>query len=288
MKFEQGVRRRGVPFVSMDNDNPSARSDQSADGSPDTGTGPRPGGVDHLNAIQRVGGGRVADLAVAEIERYIQDNGLVAGHRLPPERVFIEQLGISRSSVREALRVLATTGRIEVRHGDGTYVAEPPTSPRDHATRLFDASEEHALRNLVETRLGIELAAATAAALRATDDDFDVLDRLLDDYEQALRRDPAFAWEPLTFELAIIEATGNTWLYEVELQLREAWLSLSSGLRSSVARHHEWLAEHRAILASLRSRNVAQVQRMVIGHVSLERFEEDLANRHASDPPTPS
>jgi GntR family transcriptional repressor for pyruvate dehydrogenase complex len=239
-------------------------------------------GADPLRAIHRINGGRVTDLAVAEIERYIDENRLQPGHKLPPERIFIEHLGISRSSVREALRVLTTSGRIEVRHGDGTYVAVRRGTD-DEATRLFDATEEHALRNLVETRLGIELAASTAAAYRGTEEDFDRLQRDLDNYEQAIRRDPSYTWEPLSFELAIIEITGNNWLYEVELQLREAWLSLSIGLRTTVARHQEWLAEHRAILASLRSRNVAQVQRMVIGHVSLERFETDLAGRHSPD-----
>ena len=58
--------------------------------------------------------------------------------------------------------------------------------------------------------------------------------------------------------------------------LRDAWLSLSEGLLSSVGRHREWLTEHRAILASMRSRNVAQVQRLVIAHVSLQRFEDDM------------
>src|SRR5690606_31140835 len=71
-------------------------------------------------------GGRVADRAVAEIRRFIESNDLQAGHKLPPERVFIEQLGVSRSSVREALRVLSTMGLIEVRHGDGMYVAQAP------------------------------------------------------------------------------------------------------------------------------------------------------------------
>jgi len=51
---------------------------------------------------------------------------------------------------------------------------------------------------------------------------------------------------------------------------------LSEGLLSSVGRHREWLTEHRAILASMRSRNVAQVQRLVIAHVSLQRFEDDM------------
>ncbi|MGD9700873.1 MAG: FadR/GntR family transcriptional regulator [Acidimicrobiia bacterium] len=247
-----------------------------------TPTTPRPVPNRPMNGIRRVSGGRVSDLALTEIQRYIEDNNLMPGHKLPPERTFIEQLGVSRSSVREALRVLATMGRIEIRHGDGMYITQPPDGWDDTETRLFDATEEHALRNLVETRLGIELAAATAAAMRASDDDLDALEALLDAQDEALRDDPDFAWEPLTFELALIEITGNTWLHEVELQLRDAWRSLSGGLRASVGRYQEWSSEHRAILASLRSRNVAQVQRMVIAHLSLERFEDDLQGRRQS------
>jgi GntR family transcriptional repressor for pyruvate dehydrogenase complex len=83
----------------------------------------------------------------------------------------------------------------------------------------------------------------------------------------------------LAFELAVVETTGNSWLYGVEVMLRDAWRSLSGDLRDSVRHHDEWLSEHRAILASMRSRNVAQVQRLVIAHLSLERFEDDLKSR---------
>lgn len=229
-----------------------------------------------LENIRFTGKGSVADRAVDAIRRYIVGNRLTVGTKLPPERIFIEQLGVSRSSVREALRVLTTSGLIEVRHGDGMYVTQPADSVE---TLLFDASEEHALRNLIETRIGIEFAAVTAAVQRATDDDLDRLERLVSQHEAALASGEATPWVPLHFELALIEMTGNTWLYELELRLRDAWLSLSSGLRSSVSRHQEWSAEHRAIIASLRSRNVTQAQRLVLAHVSLERFEEDLEAR---------
>lgn len=246
--------------------------------------------ADHpLNDIRHLpGGGSLAERAAKEIRRYIEANQLGAGHRLPPERVFIEQLGVSRSSVREALRVLSTTGLIEVRHGDGMYVAQGPGEWDSSPTSWFDATEEHALRNLIETRLGVELALVTAAVDRATDEDLDRLEQLIDSHEAALREDAGFAWEPLTFELALAEITGNSWLYEIECRLRDAWRSLSGGLRSSVGRHGEWNSEHRAILASLRSRNAAQAQRLVMSHVNLERFEEDLRHRHRStDAPTP-
>ena len=235
--------------------------------------------VDMADIRPLTGSGRVADQAVAEIRRYIEGNQLEAGHKLPPERVFIEQLGISRSSVREALRVLSTLGLIEVRHGDGTYVAQSPEEWASNEDRWFDATEEHALRNLVETRLGVEMALVTVAAARASDEDLDRLAALIDSHDAALRDDASYEWEPLTFELALAEISGNSWLYDIEVRLRDAWASLSGGLRSSVGRHTEWNSEHRAILASLRSRNAIQAQRLVMSHLSLERFEEDLEQR---------
>lgn len=242
-----------------------------------------------LSDLRPVPGRRVAERVVDEIRKYVEENQLQPGYKLPPERVFVEQLAVSRSSVREALRVLSTLGLIEVRHGDGMYVAALPETWQASPGLIFDATEEHALRNLVETRLGIEVAAATAAAQRASEEDLDHLERMLDDIEAKLSADEAFSWEPLAFEMALMEITGNTWLYEVEANLREAWLSLSGGLRSSVGRYWEWQQEHRAILASIRSRNVAQVQRLVMAHLSVERFEEDLrSRRQVSAVPTPN
>jgi len=227
--------------------------------------------------LRPAGTGRVAERVIDEICSYIDSNGLTNGDKLPPERVFIELFGVSRSSLREALRVLSTVGIIDVRHGDGMYVsATTPAVQNQHA--LFDATEQHALRNLVETRLGIELAAVTATTRRASDEDLASLQQMIDEQESRMREDREFTWEPLGFELAVVELSGNSWLYDVELMLRDSWLALSSGLRSSVGRHEEWLSEHRAIVASMRSRNVMQAQRLVMAHLSLERFEEDLAS----------
>jgi GntR family transcriptional repressor for pyruvate dehydrogenase complex len=238
--------------------------------------GEQPGGHATLRPIQH---GRVAERVVSEIRSYITDNGLQPGHKLPPERVFIEQLSVGRSSLREALRVLATIGLIEVRHGDGMYVSAAPEAWVSSSAAIFDATEENALRNLVETRLGVELAATIAAIGRATEDDLDQLERELNSETERFDSDAHYEWEPLGFELALVETSGNGWLYDIELMLRDAWQALSGGLRSSVGRHREWLSEHRAILASVRSRNVPQAQRLIIAHLNLERFEQDLLAR---------
>lgn len=234
--------------------------------------------VSYQTSNQRLGDrtGRVAERVVAEMFVYIEANGLKTGDKLPPERVFIEQMGVSRSSLREALRILATIGIVDVRHGDGMYVAATSESPNATPNAIFDATEKHALRNLIETRLGIELAAVTTVTQRASDQDLLGLQQFLEIQERQFIENPDFTWEPLGFELAVIELSGNSWLYEVELMLREAWLSLSTGLRTRVGRHEEWLSEHHAIVASMRSRNVTQAQRLVMAHLSLERFEEDI------------
>src|SRR3954447_25386396 len=87
-------------------------------------------GNGHRMSVQRssLRAGKVAERIVDEIVTYIETNGLAPGAKLPPERVFIEQLGVSRSSLREALRILSTIGIIDVRHGDGMYVAAAPGS----------------------------------------------------------------------------------------------------------------------------------------------------------------
>ncbi|MBI2242959.1 MAG: FadR family transcriptional regulator [Nocardioides sp.] len=221
------------------------------------------------------GRGRVTERVVDEICAYIEREALQGGDKLPPERVFMELFSVGRSSLREALRVLSATGVIEVVHGDGMYVAA--ANPSASTTTIFDATEESALRNLVETRLGIELAIVTALAERGTDADFDALEALLDEQQEHLENDPSYQWEPLGFELTAAGMCGNSWLYDVELLLRDAWVTLSRGTRTRVSRHREWHSEHRAILASMRTRNVRQAQRLVMAHVSLERFEQDLS-----------
>lgn len=237
---------------------------------------PRAGEPAPRTTLRSVGRERLADRVVAEIREYIRANELRPGDRLAPERVLVAELGVGRSSVREALRALSALGLIEVRHGDGMYVRAPVDGPQ----ALFDVRERHALRNLVETRLGVEFAAVTAAATRSSADDLARLQAVLDQQAIDLAGDD-YDWEPLAFELAVVESTGNSWLYDVEMRLAEAWRSLSGDLRATIGRHHEWHAEHNAILASIRNGNVTQAQRLVVAHLSLDRVEQDLRARPA-------
>ncbi|PKL97574.1 MAG: transcriptional regulator GlcC, partial [Gammaproteobacteria bacterium HGW-Gammaproteobacteria-7] len=115
---------------------------------------------------------QVADVVAERIERLIVDGVLKVGQALPSERRLCEKLGISRSALREGLRVLRGRRIIETSQGRGSFVAElsgnHDASPLMH---LFN-SQPRTLYDLLEVRALLESESARLAALRGTDADF--------------------------------------------------------------------------------------------------------------------
>ena len=223
-----------------------------------------------------VGGARIPERIVEKIRRDIEEAGLAPGTKLPTERELMDQMRVSRSSLREALRVLSTLGLVDVRHGDGIYVTGQQRALGMTASD-FDPGREDALHTLIEARIAIEVITTQLAAERATEADFQRLEQLTDEQERAFARGIEETWEPLAFEVAVAEIAGNPILREFEQMLGKLWKALSPQLIVTEAHGREWFAEHRAIIASMRSRNLAQVRRLVLAHVNVERFEHDPA-----------
>lgn len=114
---------------------------------------------------------RLSSEILARLQQGIRDGVLNVGDKLPSERELAESMGVSRNSVREAIRALEALGVIEVRHGDGTFIREP-----DVASLLgpyFDVLHEKGtfLKEVLEFRRLLEPSLAHLAAERATDDD---------------------------------------------------------------------------------------------------------------------
>ncbi len=124
-------------------------------------------------------------LRVAEqVERYVQGNALVPGDRLPGERELCELLGVSRASVREALRALETRGVVRVRHGKGVFVAAPAEG--EQALARFRLREV-GLEELFAMREVLEVPAAGWAATEASDEQLASLIGTFEQLEQAVR-----------------------------------------------------------------------------------------------------
>ncbi|MGO1225470.1 FadR/GntR family transcriptional regulator [Brachybacterium sp. AOP42-C2-15] len=102
--------------------------------------------------------------AVERIQDLILVEGLVPGDPMPTESALCERLEISRSSVREAMRTLASLDIVEVRHGHGTFVGQLSLSPLVDGllfrARLDDGNDLRALREVVELRIALDLSVA--------------------------------------------------------------------------------------------------------------------------------
>ncbi|MCO7554686.1 MULTISPECIES: FadR/GntR family transcriptional regulator [Pseudomonadaceae] len=112
----------------------------------------------------------LVDIALEQIRQRIDDGTWLLGQRLPPEPELAEIIGISRNTVREAVRVLTFSGVLEVRQGDGTYV-RACADPLSTMQALARSSVEQAL----EARGMIEIEASRLAALRRTEADLTAL-----------------------------------------------------------------------------------------------------------------
>lgn len=183
--------------------------------------------------------------AIDSIREMISSGELGPGHKLPPEHELAERLGVSRGSLREAVRALAQIKVLDVRRGDGTYVAS--LAPKELLAGLVFAIEllqSHELEEVLEVRRLVLPPAAALAAQRVTPDQIAEMRVVCDELDTATGYDDI---ERLNRRFAAIlgDATGNetlaSLLRALHLQgshVRRAWLA-SDPVRLEVAAAHQ-------------------------------------------------
>jgi GntR family transcriptional repressor for pyruvate dehydrogenase complex len=220
-----------------------------------------------------------------QIEERILDGRLRSGDRLPAERELADLLGVSRGSVREALRVLRAMGIVTSGAGrgpdSGCVVTGEPTPALSNLLRLHLALAHFDLDDLVDTRIQLEAHAATQAAARADEGQLGRLAGLVEKMADPGLPAKEFNALDTEFHVAIGEASGNK-LVSVLMQ----------GLRDSVEREMvlaseglgEWApvarrlhGEHGAILEHIRTGDGPGAARLMDSHI--RRFYTDVVTR---------
>ena len=122
----------------------------------------------------------LTDEAISKIKAMITSGELRPGDRLPKEADFAERLGLSRNSLREAVKALSLIGVLVVRQGDGTYVTSlEPHLLLDVMTFVGDFHRDDTVLQLLEVRRILEPAASALAAQRMSDEDVAALGKVL-------------------------------------------------------------------------------------------------------------
>lgn len=159
----------------------------------------------------------LSDQVIAELRNQITSGEWPVGSRIPTEPELVEQLGVARNTVREAVRALAHNGLLDIRQGSGTYVVATSELAGVMQRRFADADPRH----IAELRSTLESSASRLAAERRTARDLRQLDTLLDRREEAWATGDAelFVAADATFHLAVVAASHNDVLTELYADL---------------------------------------------------------------------
>ena len=211
----------------------------------------------------------VTDEAIVKIKEMLLSGELKAGDRLPPEKELSERLGLSRSSLREAVKALDLIRVLDVRRGDGTYVTSlEPQLLTEAIAFVVDLHQDSSVLELFEVRRILEPASAAMAAGRIDSEQLEALRRSVASADDDTSVEDLVAHD-LEFHGLIAAAAGNTYL-----------CSLLDGLSSKTVRARVWrgitqdravtrtLSEHQAIVDALARGDAELARALTTVHIS--------------------
>ncbi|GGK59902.1 FadR/GntR family transcriptional regulator [Streptomyces flaveus] len=215
---------------------------------------------------------KAADVLAADVRERILSGELPEGSALPPERQLVEQTGLSRATVREALRILEVEKLLRIRpgRGGGAFVHRPDRESLASTVQLVIRGQQIRLDALHETREAVEPACAALAASRRTELDLAELDSVHSELVDAGAAGdvPRFLRANVRWHTIVARASGNELLIGFMSALSRSIYSatdiedfLDDDIRRVTARAHARVAQ------AIRERDAAGAKRRMERHV---------------------
>lgn len=211
----------------------------------------------------------VADDAIAKIKEMIVSGELQPGDRLPRELDLARRLGLSRNSLREAVRALSLVRILDVRQGDGTYVTSLEADVLlDAMSFMVDLHHDRNVTHILEARRVMEAATAALAAQYIDEEELVELHRLIDAAADCATVEE-FVDNDLEFHRKIAIASRNPVLASLldSLASRTSRARIWRGVMQSDARERA-LMEHRALVEALEEHRPDQARAWATVHIA--------------------
>lgn len=230
-------------------------------------------GASDWQPVRRV---RTHEHVLSQIAERILDGRLGVGDRLPSERELVAALGVSRTSVREALRVLESMGLIEANVGSGrdagSIICGRPSEALSNLLRLHMALARFQLADLVEVRIQLERGAAARAASSAQPRDIARLRELVQAMQDPRLEHSTFHELDTEFHVTIARISGNALVADLMQALRGAVRAQMESSFESVADWDAMMerlgAEHENIVSAIDGNHAAKAADLVAEHIS--------------------
>ena len=205
--------------------------------------------------------------------------------KLPPERELAVTFGVSRGSLRQALKVLEIMGVIQQRVGDGTYLSEDSVAVLSEPVEFLCLMDEISYHELYETRLILEPELAALAAERADLHDIGALRSAVERLEESVEDARAYRKPDAEFHAAVAQAAGNRVCESVFRSFQKS-LTKSLGWTSQLSDRHEIAASHRRIFEAIEGRDAEEARLQMKKHLVWGRdlvFRNEHAEADAAD-----
>ena len=187
---------------------------------------------------------------IEQIKELLVKGELKRGDRLPPERQLADMLGVSRPSLREALRALEYAGMLETRVGEGIFVADGDSIMMNNLLMLH-LIKQYALEEMIEVRKVLETSNVRFAVLRARDEDLAALKEILEQSRGQIANKAAFIKSDYAFHQAIAVASGNSILATMLQTMRTMMSDFNSQLLTSQEGRQQVYAHHKKIVEAI-------------------------------------
>jgi GntR family transcriptional repressor for pyruvate dehydrogenase complex len=238
------------------------------------GNSPAPATAD---LFSRISAGRISEVIVEQIRLLMRQGQLKPGDRLPAERELCERFGVSRVTVREALRMLESSGLVEIRVGarGGAFVTVPTSERvREGLADLLTLSVVSA-SDVAEARLILEIGIVPLVCERATEEDLADLDRIIAQSDAALRAGEYTLELSAAFHIRVAHATHNQAVAMLVESFRGPMLmSMEKARRAAPEMGKVGTAEHRKFVNAVRKRDSEAAVQIMRPH--LERTARRL------------
>jgi GntR family transcriptional repressor for pyruvate dehydrogenase complex len=216
--------------------------------------------------LERVDRQRLTQVVAERLLATMERDGLGPGEKLPSERELMKMLHVGRSTVREALNGLALAGVVEIRHGQGYYVASG-AHPAPHALEL--ALRRGVTKALMEARLLIEVEMAGLAAEQATIEDLAEMKKVFTAYERAVESSGSTVRPSARLHQAILAACHNEVLLGFVRTYMPKVIERGHELESETRAHvHEEFQEHLALYEAVRDRQPELARQRMAAHLA--------------------
>ena len=204
-----------------------------------------------------------------ELLNYIRSENLKPGDRLPNESILAKKMGVGRSSIREAMKLLASRNIVTIRQGSGTYISQTPGMVDDPLGFSFIADKQKLAQDSLEVRFLLEPAIASLAAQNASEEDISLLRRLCQEVEDLVRLGQDHTQKDIEFHTAIALSSKNVVVPRLIPVINSA-IPLLIELTGNTLKQ-ETIDMHRALTDAIAAHNAAAAHDAMYLHLVYHR-----------------